>query len=124
MNVILSVKPKFAIRILSGDKMYEFRKTVFDRLKVDRVYIYSSSPVQRIVGSFKVGDIHKDTPAGLWEKCNGGSGLSEEEFFGYFNGNQYGYAFEIDDLNIFKRPMDPMMLSPDFKPPQNYCYVK
>ena len=123
MNVIMSVKPRFAIRILSGDKMYEFRKVVFDRLKVDRVYIYSSSPVKKIVGSFRVGEIHKDTPAGLWNKYNGGSGLSEEEFFGYFSGNPYGYAIEIDDLDIFKKPMDPMMLDPDFKPPQNYCYV-
>jgi type I restriction enzyme S subunit len=124
MNVILSVKPKFAIRILSGEKAYEFRKVVFDRLKVDRVYIYSTSPVQQIVGSFRVGKIHKDTPAGLWNKCNGGSGLTEEEFFRYFNGNQYGYAIEIDDLNVFEEPLDPIVLKSDFKPPQNYCYVR
>ena len=49
MNAILSVKPEYATKILTGEKLYEYRKTVFCR-PIEKVYIYASSPVCMIVG--------------------------------------------------------------------------
>ncbi len=51
MNVIFSIKPKYVERILSGEKKYEFRKRIWKK-QVDRVFIYASSPVKKIVASF------------------------------------------------------------------------
>jgi len=53
MNAILSIKPQYANAILKKEKTVEFRKKVFKN-EVDRVYIYSSSPVKRIVGYFTI----------------------------------------------------------------------
>jgi len=47
MNVLLSIKPKYASQIIEGNKRYEFRKSVFKNRDLDMVYIYSSSPVKR-----------------------------------------------------------------------------
>ena len=50
MNVLLSVKPKYANEIISGRKKYEFRKLIFKRENIEKVYIYSSSPVKKVIG--------------------------------------------------------------------------
>jgi type I restriction enzyme S subunit len=54
MNVLLSIKPKYANQIVKGNKKYEFRKSVFKNRDLEMVYIYSSSPVKRIIGAFAI----------------------------------------------------------------------
>lgn len=49
MDIILSIKPKYAYLILSGEKTIEVRK-VFPKKEIERIYLYSSSPVQKVVG--------------------------------------------------------------------------
>ncbi|MDD2666585.1 MAG: hypothetical protein PHD13_05310 [Methanocellales archaeon] len=122
MNVLLSIKPKYANAILSGEKEYEFRKVIFKDRNVERVYIYSSSPVKRIVGVFIVGDIIEGHPERIWERCQKKSGINKEDFFNYFNGSEKGYAIKIDDLETIEDPIDPRSLSSDFVPPQSFCY--
>jgi len=53
---------------------------------VDEVWIYATSPTKKIVGTFVIGEIIKDTPKNLWKNLNVLSGLSEQEFFDYFYG--------------------------------------
>ena len=56
MNVILSIKPEYVAEIKAGRKCFEFRKTIFKE-KVEKVYIYASSPVSKVVGEFQPVDI-------------------------------------------------------------------
>ncbi|HET6989695.1 MAG TPA: ASCH domain-containing protein, partial [Bacteroidia bacterium] len=56
MNVLLSIKPKYAKAIIDGKKKVEFRKLPF-KLNVNKVYIYSSAPEQKIIGYFTFDDI-------------------------------------------------------------------
>ena len=53
MNVLLSVKPKYAEKIVEGKKKYEFRRAIFQKQNIEKVYIYSSSPVSKIVAAFR-----------------------------------------------------------------------
>ena len=76
MNVILSIKPEFVEKILSGVKKYEYRKTAFKR-PVSRVYIYSSSPVKRIVAEFMLETVLSDSPIKIWEKTKDFSGIEK-----------------------------------------------
>lgn len=122
MNVLMSVRPEFAEKILDGSKKYEFRKTVF-RKHVDRVYIYSSSPVKRIVGFFSMGGVLEGTPEELWEKCRHHSNTSRESFFGYLRGSDKAYAIKIKNPKKFSEPVDPRSLVEGFVPPQSFCYV-
>jgi|WetSurSiteA1Bulk_404760.scaffolds.fasta_scaffold07368_2 predicted transcriptional regulator len=124
MNVLLSIKPKHAESILSGQKKYEFRKTVFRRKHINTVYVYATSPVKKIVGTFRIGDIIEDQPMILWSQLNEVSGLDEFEFFNYFKNNKIGFAIEIRDVKRFEAPLDPSEVIPDFVPPQSFCYMK
>jgi len=54
MNVLLSVKPKYTEKILEGEKKYEFRRAIFKKQNIEKVYIYSSSPVSKIVAAFDI----------------------------------------------------------------------
>ena len=60
-NVILSIKPEFVAEIKAGRKCFEFRKTIFKE-KVEKVYIYASTPISKVVGEFQPVDILSGPP--------------------------------------------------------------
>ena len=125
MNVLLSIKPKYVVEIMNGNKRYEFRKSIFRcREDVELVYVYSTSPVKKIVGVFTIETIIEDHPKNLWESFREFSGIVEEEFFSYFGGNKKGFAIAIGDVEVFEDPIDPKISIPGFVPPQSFRYVE
>jgi len=54
MKVLLSIKPKYAEMILSGEKKYEFRRAIFKKPGISKVVIYASSPVSKVIGEFEI----------------------------------------------------------------------
>jgi predicted transcriptional regulator len=123
MNILLSIKPKYAESIMNGKKRYEFRKVAFKKNYINVIYIYSTSPVKMIIGAFRVGDIIEDRPAILWERLSKFSGLNKQEFFDYFANSEKGFAIEIRNVERFNDPVDPREAIPNFVPPQSFCYV-
>ncbi|MFX1365915.1 MAG: hypothetical protein ACFFCE_19355 [Promethearchaeota archaeon] len=127
MNVLLSVKPKYVDEIKRGKKKYEFRKTLGNKKyfeKINKIFIYSSSPVKKIVASFVFNIVIEDHPKILWEKCKDLSGIEESEFFKYFDKKEKGLAIKISDLKFFKEPIDPKSIFPEFYPPQSFRYIE
>lgn len=123
MNILLSIKPIYVDEILAGKKIFEFRKSIFKKKDISKVFIYSSSPVKKIVASFEIARIIADSPKNLWNKCQKYGGISENDFFEYFKNSDIGYAIEITNLNEFSEPINPYKLKKNFKPPQSYCYL-
>jgi predicted transcriptional regulator len=123
MDVLLSIKPKYVEEIINGNKRYEFRKIVFKQ-KPDKIVIYSSSPVKKIVGSFTPGEILVDTPKNIWKICRDYAGITEDDFFNYFAGKTEAYAIEIEDINLLDEPIDPREQQPGFTAPQSFCYTE
>jgi len=124
MDVLLSIKPKYVKSIIEGEKRYEFRKTIFKNREINRIYIYSSSPVKKIVASFVMGSILEDHPYDLWDTVREYAGINDRDFFAYFKGKSRAFAIEIQNLRELPNPIDPYETMPGFVPPQSYCYVK
>lgn len=124
MDVLLSIKPKYAEAILRGEKKYEFRKTRFKRTDIEKILIYSSSPVKRIVASFEAGEIVEGEPKKLWDELSFDAGINETEFFKYYKDKDKGFAIKITNLQHFEEPIDPKELRSDFVPPQSFCYME
>jgi len=122
MNVLLSVKPKYAEEIISGRKKYEFRKSIFKREDIKKMYIYSSSPVKKIIAIVDIVGIVSDSPQELWEQYHEDAGISEREFFDYFRNSNTGYAIKISNVQEFPTPIDPY-IDEDFRPPQSFYYL-
>lgn len=123
MNVLLSVKPKYADEILSGRKKYEFRRSIFKKQNIERVYIYSSSPVSKIVATFEIEQILTDSPEKIWKLCHKYAGISKKDFFVYFKNSDIAYAIEIGNVNSFPVSIDPYHVIEDFIPPQSFYYL-
>lgn len=123
MNVLLSIKPKYANAILAGIKLVEFRKIAFKQ-KIERVYIYSSAPEQKIIGYFTIENIVSDTPERLWRKFNRVGSITHEDFFEYYANKEVGYSIKIKSVNRFKKSIDPKQIFDNFVPPQSYMYCE
>ena len=123
MDVLLSIRPRFAESILRGDKRYEFRRSIFKDPDVERIYIYSTSPVMRIVGYFTVRGIFEGSPESLWSDFHAHAGIDEQDFFEYFSDRERGFAIGIGDVHAFPEPVDPNEAIPGFRAPQNFMYL-
>lgn len=125
MNVLLSIKPEFAEKILRGKKKYEFRKTAFrDDSLVDTVILYASAPSQQIVGMFTIDEVFETNPENLWERFGSESGIDDKErFMQYFKEHEQGYAFEISDPHRLSPPVDPRQHFENFRPPVSFQYA-
>ena len=123
MDVLLSVRPIFANRILDGTKKYEYRKTIFSRTDVQKVIIYASSPVKKIVGEFQIAEIIRDKPESIWLKTRIFAGVHRDFFFQYFTGKDNAYAINIKHSKKYEAPVNPWDILPDFTPPQSFKYI-
>jgi predicted transcriptional regulator len=122
LNVLLSIKPRYATKIMEGEKKYEFRKRIFKR-KVEYMYIYASSPMSKIVGVIQIEKIINGTPKKIWEKCFEHSGMTKKEYFYYFKGKKTAFAIKIKNIGRFEEPIDPYTIFEVFIPPQSFCYL-
>ena len=122
MKVLLSIKPVFASRIFNGQKEFEYRKNIFKADDIEKVIVYASSPVKRIIGEFEIKCIHHNDIDLLWNNTKEKSGVSEEIFYSYFQNHQKGYAIEIHNVNEYE---DPLRLEETYgiSPPQSFAYV-
>ena len=121
MNVLMSIKPKYVEKIISKEKTYELRRNIFKR-EVSNVLIYSTSPEKKIVGYFKSKKIIKNTPENIWDDLSDKLGVSKKDFFDYFENKDECFALKIDDLKVFKNPIETDELN-DFRAPQSFKYL-
>ena len=122
MNAILSIKQQFVEEIIAGRKRYEFRKTSFKK-QVNKIFIYVSRPVCRIIGEFHLGRVLEDTPEQLWAKTWDRSGVTKYFFDEYFRLHKIGFALEIKSFKQYKKPLNPYVLIRGFHAPQSFCYT-
>ena len=121
--VLLSIKPEFTFAIFRGDKRYEFRKVVFKNREVNKVYVYASAPVSRVIGVFYIDNILEMEPKELWSLTCCGAGISEEFFYEYFSGKERGYALSVEKTDLFDEPKELKYLFGIHHPPQSFRYV-
>ena len=124
MNVILSIKPCFCDSIFKGLKLYEYRKKVFKHSDVDKVYVYASKPISKIVGYFTIKRIIEDSPSMIWSQTHEHGGITKKQFQEYFQGHTVAHAIEIDEVVQLDTPINPKQVIKDFTAPQNYCYLE
>lgn len=123
MSILLSIKPKYADKIVEGEKRYEFRKTRFDKTKVKCAYIYSTSPIKKIIGKIIIDKILEGNPQEIWDLCNEYSGISEDEYFKYFSESKKAYALSIKHFEPLEEEIDPYIEFSNFVPPQSFYYI-
>ena len=111
-SILMSIKPKFVAEIFSGKKKYEFRKRVCKK-KVDKIIIYSTFPVCKVVGEAEIKNVLIDSPNRVWSITKNYAGIEKKFFDNYFANKDVATAYEL--TNVKKYPERGCRLVPDMK---------
>ena len=120
-TILLSIKSKYSKLIFDGSKKFEFRKKK-KKKEVDKIIVYSSSPDKVIIGEVYVTGIVSMKKKNLWEFTKKYSGITEDDFFSYFDKNEVGYAYKLGKVEKYKNPKQLKDLGVK-KAPQSFIYL-
>lgn len=123
MDVLLSIKPKFASAIFSGKKKFEFRRAIFKDKDVKKVYVYASKPISLVIGEFEIEEVITEDPDLVWDITKSSSGISKKYFDEYFEGRRIAHAIKVSAVREYSKPATLMELFSINRPPQSFMYV-
>ncbi len=102
--MLLSINPQHVDNILSGEKQFEFRR-VRCKADVDKIVIYATSPIMRIVGEAEVLEIIEDHLDIVWELASGLAGISKLFYDQYYQGKEKAVAYRLGKVKKYNKPM-------------------
>jgi len=121
--LLLSIKPKYVNLILAGTKRVELRRS-WPSNDIGVMVIYSSAPVQRLVGMAYIDQIKECDFETLWTIANeNGGGVTHDELKAYVKGKKTAFGVMIKHVKIAEVQVDPKELFPNFTPPQSFLYL-
>lgn len=121
--VLISIKPKYTDLILAGSKRVELRRSWAPN-DVHALVIYSSAPVQKLVGIAYIDCVKETNIDGLWDLAQlYGGGVTEAELKEYFDGKKTAFGLMIKSVDVAEQQLDPRDILPDFTPPQSFMYL-
>jgi predicted transcriptional regulator len=112
----------YADAILLGVKRFEYRRKIFHH-PVVTAYIYSSSPVQKIVGEFCIESIVENDPQSVWAKTKRWGGVDKKLFDAYFQGCKVAYALQVGSVKMYNQAQSLLGMFGINRPPQSFCYA-
>jgi predicted transcriptional regulator len=117
IEIVISIKNQYVELISNKTKNHEFRNYI-PKKGVDRLWIYTSSPVKKIEYVADIDYIAKQ-PETIDEY-----GIGNREFNNL--SSNYCYAYHIKSLYKLQNPIDIETLKKDFNfsPPQSYFYLE
>jgi predicted transcriptional regulator len=126
-DVIFSIHPVHAEKILDGSKTVELRRRFTGGVRPGTLaLIYSTSPTSALTGSARIKDVQRLAVPDLWEKHRSAACLHKSEFEDYFSGLDSGYAIILTSAKSLARPVGLPELRQrfGFEPPQSYQYIR
>jgi predicted transcriptional regulator len=127
-QLLLSIRPEFAERILKKSKTVELRRKFSTRWIGHRINLYASAPVMSLVGEARISGVVVNTPEAIWERFNNRMGCTRDEFNRYAEGADELYAIELDEIQPYRDrfPLAQIssLLQEDLVPPQSYITLE
>src|SRR5664279_3272925 len=125
-DVLVSIHPDYASKILCGEKTVELRRR-FPQVGAagGMALIYSTSPVQAVVGFARIKHVLKLPVSRIWKEHGDAACISRADFYSYFSGVREGFAILFDGVWPLKKQIKATDLLARFGivPPQSYRYV-
>ena len=123
MKILLSIKPEYAEKILSGEKKFEFRRVLPKNKAIKKVVIYATLPIGKVVGEFEIEELISDSPSQLWERTAEFSGITVHFFNTYFDGRDTAYAIKVGKTKKYSKEKKLIDILPSGIAPQSFCYI-
>lgn len=120
-NMLISINPEHVENIFNGTKKYEYRK-IKCKQEVDKIIIYSTAPVMKVVGEAKIEEILEDSPEKIWNITEKDSGINRKFFNKYYENREKAVAYKL--TNIMKYDLPKELSHYGIKSaPQSFIYV-
>lgn len=97
-HIVISVKPKYAAQMLSGQKTVELRRRTIHVEPGDRVWIYTTVPEARIAAVATIVQVCTGQPEDIWRRYKNSVGVSADEFDRYFHGSEQACAIVLRNV--------------------------
>lgn len=120
-SILLSINPSHVENIMNGIKIYEFRKKACKR-HVDKIIIYSTTPVMKVVGEADVDEVLIDKPSEIWKITRKKSGIDKIFFDDYFEDRDQAVAYKLKNITKYSEPKELIELGIK-NAPQSFQYI-
>ena len=120
-SILISINPKHVKNILNGTKKYEYR-TIKAKKKINKIIIYETSPIKKIVAEVELLEILENTPSIIWQSTKNYSGVDKVFFDKYFKNRKNAYAYKLGSIKKY----DTAKKLSDFGlkvAPQSFVYI-
>ncbi|MBN2532307.1 MAG: ASCH domain-containing protein [Spirochaetales bacterium] len=126
-NILMSIKPGYVEKILSGIKTIEIRRKFSSKWIGNKVVLYASNPLCALIGEALISKVSSGQPNEVWNQFSEQIGCTREEFNKYTEFTEKIYAIELSNLIpyrsfVFLTQIE-HLLGNDLKPPQSYCLL-
>lgn len=125
-DFLVSIRPAYARKIIEGKKTVELRRRFVQEVDPGAIIlIYSTSPIQAIVGYAIIKDVHRLPIRKMWETFGAAACIDRSDFREYFSGLDEGYAILLKDVRRFREHLPVAILKHrfGFVPPQSFRYL-
>jgi len=126
--VLLSIRPEFVDRIVSGEKRFEFRRSRPVRLRDGTLLlVYCTVPRGALVAVARVRAVlESESAEQLWSQTAEAAGISAAAFHAYFSGAERCVAIELESVeSLVPVPLAALREAwPGFQPPQGHHYAE
>lgn len=120
-NMLISINPEHVENIFNGSKKYEYRK-IRCKQDIDKIIIYSTYPIMKVVGEAKVERILEDSPDNIWEETKSYSGIDLKFYQEYFKDRSKAIAYKLTNIKKYNDPKE--LSSYGIKAaPQSFVYI-
>lgn len=125
--LLLSIRPRFAQLILSGQKTIEVRRVAPRNVEPGKlILIYASGPERALWGMCFLDGVSIGQPETIWRKLGKETGLRKKDFVDYLQGAKVAVALHVAKPVAFSRPIPLEEIRGKwsaFQPPQSFSYV-
>lgn len=121
-RILMPINPEYVDEILAGRKKYEYRKIKAKRNNIDKMLIYSTSPIMKIVAEVDIKEILEEEPEKLWEMTKNESGITKEFYNKYYKNKNTAIAYKLGTIKIYDKPKNLTDIGINYVP-QSFVYL-
>ncbi len=121
-KILMPINPEYVDEILAGRKKYEYRKIRAKRSNVNKMIIYSTSPIMKVVAEVDIKEILEEDPETLWKITKDESGISKDFYNKYYKNKSIAIAYKLGSIKIYDKPKDLKDIGINYVP-QSFVYL-
>lgn len=121
-KILISIKPEYVNEILSGRKKYEYRKVKAKKDNVNKMIVYATAPIMKVVAEIEILNILEDSPDLVWEHTKEYSGITKSFYDKYYKNKNTAIAYQLGRIEEYDVPKELSELG-IFYSPQSFIYI-